>query len=285
MEQKKIKGLQIKFYKDTMKIIDSFKIKSSEKMKVILEEALKRSNEFSTERSIKDLIKEWKTHNRLHKINFFTKRTKDCDFNKTINPFYQFIYNIIGCENVFKKRKKYLKQKRQQEKRYEKYIEEHRENISKAFNELNKTTIILQYGGWDLLEIMEERINTHDLSKYSKEEFDAYRKNFFPINEKEKENNKVAFEKAWEHHWKNNSHHWQNRKDKKTFNKKDLEQVADVLENVCDWLAMGYKFGDRPYQYYEKNKDKIQLNEEEKKFLEDIIYNYIDYEYIHKKEV
>ena len=28
---------------------------------------------------------------------------------------------------------------------------------------------------------------------------------------------------------------------------------------VLDWMAMGYKFGDTAQEYYEKNKEKIEL--------------------------
>ena len=43
---------------------------------------------------------------------------------------------------------------------------------------------------------------------------------------------------------------------------------------------MGYKFKDRPFQYYEKHKNEIKLNEEERVFLERVIYKGIDKKYI-----
>ena len=136
---------------------------------------------------------------------------------------------------------------------------------------------------WEKINALWERVLVHDESKYSEEEFIPYRKNFFPINAEEKENNKLDFDKAWEHHWKNNSHHWQYRKNKTSFNKDNKEEVLDVLENVLDWMAMGYKFNDRPYQYYENNKNNIVLCDDERKYLEDLIYNIIDIDYINKE--
>ena len=59
-----------------------------------------------------------------------------------------------------------------------------------------------------------------------------------------------------------------------------MQTQIDILENVCDWLAMGYTFGDRPYQYYEKNKDKINLPKKDREFLEKIIYEGIDKDYV-----
>ena len=49
-------------------------------------------------------------------------------------------------------------------------------------------------------------------------------------------------------------------------------------------MAMGYKFNDRPYQYYENNKNNITLCEDERKYLEDLIYNVIDIDYIQKED-
>lgn len=48
-------------------------------------------------------------------------------------------------------------------------------------------------------------------------------------------------------------------------------------------MAMGYKFNDRPYQYYENNKNNIILCDDERKYLEDLIYNIIDVDYINKE--
>ena len=60
---------------------------------------------------------------------------------------------------------------------------------------------------------------------------------------------------------------------KTDFDKKDPVQVVDVLENVCDWLAVGYTYKNRPFQYYEKHKNVIELCPAEKEFFEYIIYS------------
>ena len=96
---------------------------------------------------------------------------------------------------------------------------------------------------------------------------------FFPINKKEKESNLENFSKAWQHHYDNNPHHWQHRRHNTEFDKKDPVQVVNVLENVCDWLAVGYLYKNRPYQYYEKHMDVIELCLAEKEFFEYIIYS------------
>lgn len=146
------------------------------------------------------------------------------------------------------------------EKQYKKYIEEHRENVRTAFSEL---TLKLDLDNELYIELF-KRILEHDLTKYSEEEFDAYRKTFYPINQEEKDSAKEDFKKAWEHHWQNNDHHWEHRQNDTEFTE---ETELAILENVCDWLAMGY----RPIEYYNKNKDKIQLPEKQIEFLEQIL--------------
>lgn len=156
------------------------------------------------------------------------------------------------------------------EKDYKKYIYEHRAAIADAFTEMVMCEELHYL--WENEEFynkMVDRITEHDMSKFSKEEFDAYRKYYHPINEQEKEAAAQEFELAWEHHKKVNDHHWQHRKDFLDFT--ENTQLA-ILENVCDWLAMGYVFGNRPYEYYEQHKDNISLPEKDRTFLEMVIY-------------
>lgn len=160
-------------------------------------------------------------------------------------------------------------EKTRKEREYIDYIKEHVSNVRKAFEELlsmdNSTIKELFTNDAELVNNVESRINIHDASKYQKEEFDAYRRNFHPINDEEKKNAKEDFDKAWNHHWKNNDHHWQNRENTNILNK------PACIEMICDWTAMGYKFDDRPYQYYKKNKNEIKLNDLEKDYVESIL--------------
>ena len=288
MEERKIYGLKVIYTSKVMIIKDSYKIKNPDKMKDFLKIALNKTEEYYTDRSYKSLINEWISHNHLYSLHLFRKHTKDCDFENKQNFLLTISYFILGLS--FRKIKNKIKQKKKkkaikkQEKAYLKYIENHKENIYKAFDEMKECSIVYQLGGDDLLNALFRRVVEHDNSKYSLQEFDAYRKNFFPISQQEKEENKKDFEKAWEHHWRHNPHHWQYRQNKESFNRNNEEEVLDVLENVLDWMAMGYQFNDRPYQYYENNKENIKLCNEEKAFLEYIIYEGIDAEYIKEEK-
>ena len=181
--------------------------------------------------------------------------------NTTVEEFVEKMKNMI------KKIATYI-----QEERYMRYVQKHRIRMSEAYEEMLTCPEITNLGN-EILIMLKQRVVFHDITKFKVEEFDAYRKNFFPISQREKKDNLDNFEKAWQHHYDNNPHHWQHRRNNTEFNKNNPEQVVNVLENVCDWLAVGYTYKNRPYQYYEKHKEKIELCPEEKEFFEYIIYS------------
>lgn len=169
---------------------------------------------------------------------------------------------------------------KRKEHKYLNYIDEHRYNIDLAFEEMVMCPELNKWFNWDeaLCLKLKERVVNHDISKYSDEEFDAYRRYYHPINIAEKYMAEKDFDKAWEHHWKNNRHHWQARQNDENIINEEI--TLDCLENVLDWMAMGYKFHDRPYQFYEKHKDEIKLPQKQIDFIEKIIYEGIDKKYI-----
>lgn len=151
---------------------------------------------------------------------------------------------------------------------YLNYIEEHYSNVQKAWQILKEKckheTFIYDDFRYFCIDDM---IKDHDLSKLSAEEFVQYRKQFFPASFEKAADNKADFEKAWEHHKENNNHHWENwtgRYECKGWDGLQGPYYSDEIHFVCmicDWMAMSMKFGDTPREYYEKNKDKIQLPE------------------------
>lgn len=182
--------------------------------------------------------------------------------------------------NIIKKIIKTHKQR----KAYKNYIFKHQQNILKAFYEMTNCKDL----EWiiqdpEIFWKLWDRALDHDNSKYDKEEFEPYRKNYFPINEEEKKNNRKAFQEAWQHHIQNNDHHWQHRINWKDEDF-DMNTELACLENIMDWLAVGYVFHDRPVDYYESHKEEITLPKKQRAFIEKCIYQGIDKQYILKKE-
>lgn len=134
---------------------------------------------------------------------------------------------------------------------YKEYIKNHVDNVKKALDEIiNKLSHeIIECLNTDTLI---RNVLEHDQSKYSVEEFEAYRKKFYPIDDDEKNNfDEEEFEIAWKHHYENNPHHPE-------FWKKEPMPIEYVIEMVCDWEAMSYVFGGSAVEHYEKNKEHIR---------------------------
>lgn len=282
MKETKIKGLKIIFEDDYIHIYDSFQINNKEKMECIIEETKSKMDFCVLNRDMKSIIREWAGRNRLYRLGIFKNKMKDFKITNEESLFKKVFFYLIGFQqtkfvskmkNIIKKVAIHI-----QEERYMKYIMKHRIRMADAYKEMTSCPEVLALGN-EVLIMLKQRVVYHDLTKFKIEEFDAYRKHFFPINKKEKENNLENFSKAWQHHYDNNPHHWQHRRHNTDFDKKDLVQVVNVLENVCDWLAVGYLYKNRPYQYYEKHKDVIELCPAEKEFFEHILYS------LDKKEI
>ena len=132
-------------------------------------------------------------------------------------------------------------------KDYTNYIIEHRDNVLKAYQWLVDHKIISNN--------YQHNIATHDISKWSNEEYDAYDKYFYGKQGKTTEV-KEAFNFAWLHHIHANPHHWQHwvliNDDDGTHALEMPEEF--VIEMVCDHWAFSHKSGNL-YEIFDWYKD------------------------------
>ncbi len=169
-----------------------------------------------------------------------------------------------------------IEQIKEKENEYKEYIKNHVLNVQKAWDTMKSnqecldiiSNYIQKLNMGTYISMIDSEIKNHDKSKYSIEEFNAYRKEFYPISQEEKDKNKENFDKAWKHHYTNNLHHWNWWYE--TGNA-DRMPCAYVIEMICDWEAMGYQFGNTSKEWYEKNKDKIHLGERQRKLAESLM--------------
>ena len=148
------------------------------------------------------------------------------------------------------------------------YIEAHLLNVQKAWEIVQEKckdmNIIYDDFLWANIDTM---IKSHDVSKCSPEEFIQYQRYFYPVDKKDGE----LFGKAWDHHVASNPHHWENwTRTPDTF---PNEWCCHCVCMVCDWMAMGMHFGDTAQEYYESNKDKINIPDSAIKFIYEIFNN------------
>lgn len=155
---------------------------------------------------------------------------------------------------------------------YDDYIKQHILNVSKGFQWLSE----------NLPEIINRddylsypNILSHDESKMSKEEYDAYDVYFYGGNR----SYKVVqdFKLAWLHHIHNNPHHWQhwiliNDDPKNGMTILDMPYEY-IIEMICDWWAFSWA-SDNLYEifnWYEVRKEYIKLSDTTRKTVEDIL--------------
>jgi len=127
----------------------------------------------------------------------------------------------------------------------------------------------------------------HDLSKFSIAEWKAYAEWFqsdqgFKFNGgfawecSAHERMKEAFNKAWEHHWKNNPHHWEYwvvyGGDVPPLCSYMPEEVAK--EMYADWVGANKAQGGKGViNWYEGSKDRMKLHQLTRNFIENMIYS------------
>lgn|SRR5574344_521787 len=172
------------------------------------------------------------------------------------------------------------------ELKYIDYIEDHRKNVALAFTEVfgrkfmqNKDWCLPNYTSEQTLAIMnilKYELEKHDRSKFSNEEFPAYREKFYPTeieknntSEEYQERVKENYELAWKHHYTFNDHHpafycinniletssfglpvkWVVNKEEVIPAKVNMS-IISICHMICDWYAMSLHFGTDMCQWY-----------------------------------
>lgn len=150
---------------------------------------------------------------------------------------------------------------------YARYINDHINNIKIATQKYGeKLCKALDINMDELLK----NINTHDVSKWSDDEFEGYRQFFYPVPGSIK--SKEEFNKAWLHHQNTNKHHpeyWIMRDDK-DIKLLDMPNIY-IAEMLLDWAAMGIRYGGSAYEYYNKEGHKKLFSDNTRKKVEEVI--------------
>jgi len=111
---------------------------------------------------------------------------------------------------------------------------------------------------------------THDLSKFTPREWKGYVAKFFWPEEKKTTESNNWFMVSWNHHQNRNMHHWDywlHRNHRGIF---PLPMPRRYLkEMLADWRAMSRKFKTDPLDWYRDNRDKIQLRDGDRAWIED----------------
>ena len=117
---------------------------------------------------------------------------------------------------------------------------------------------------------------SHDSSKFTPEEYQAYDDYFYGNPEKTKEEINRAFNYAWLHHIHKNPHHWQHwllQEDEGTLNALEMPERY-VYEMVADWWSFSWVKQNLTeiFDWYEEHKGKMILHENTRALVEDILF-------------
>ena len=178
---------------------------------------------------------------------------------------------------------------------YLRYIFNHVKNVRKGYDILfgSKKYINFPKGisatEWnDSVIVLNSLVNKHDESKYSEEEFEPYRRHFYPtaleLQEDEEAQRKADkdFEAAWKHHYMNNDHHpeyWKyiNDKGEHIVDPTDIGSpmtLLSVMHMFCDWYAMDEYQGLTDHaEWYKSDASKSEracLNPDTKELIKDM---------------
>ena len=172
---------------------------------------------------------------------------------------------------------------KKKEKEYLDYINTHKANVEKAWDIIKEfDNPYIQNNLYDL----DRNIKDHDNSKYDDEEFEYYRKKYFPINDDEANEVMDKIQDIFWLHYSKNPHHWEYWLDENKeldYTKHNEENIDNAImtayiEMFCDWASFGLK-QDNPREvrsWYINEKPKMTLFPAEQEVLEDILEEYIN---------
>ena len=139
------------------------------------------------------------------------------------------------------------------DKQYLDYITEHKWNVMRAYNRLLECQDVLNLTD-ELLEDVKSDVIDHDVTKYSTDEFEAYRDKF--TLKLEGVNIEEAFDQAWEHHYNTNPHHPEYWAGPTTAESRCMPRSA-IIGMCLDFYAMSLKFKDSSHTYFINKKEKL----------------------------
>ena len=157
---------------------------------------------------------------------------------------------------------------------YDEYIENHKKNVFNAFLWLEANLPEVFHYDEFKAECRYLCEFSHDESKYSDEEYDAYDKYFYGNRSYEVVEN---FRKAWLHHIHANPHHWQHWV-LINDNPEEGEIVLDIpnkyiIEMICDWMSFSLSKGNlyELFDWYDEHKKYMKLSDLTRDHVEDIL--------------
>lgn len=150
-------------------------------------------------------------------------------------------------------------------RQYANYYFNHTYYVVLAWKAIRDVLLEKQVITQDEYRIINHLVAWHDNSKISDEEFMAYALGLYS---EYKENPEIheKFKEAVSVHKSRNLHHFESLKD---YHGDDWK--CYIIELICDYIAVGWQFENYIFEYYEQEKDNIDLPQEYKEYLGTIL--------------
>ncbi len=155
---------------------------------------------------------------------------------------------------------------------YDRYLQQHRNNVKRGFEWLltNLPTVLIGQpdASWQI-------IFDHDSSKNNDDEYLAYDAYFYGNNRSYEV--MEEFKRAWLLHIHRNPHHWQYwvlDNDDPNEGEVILDMPYNyIIEMICDWWSFSWQKGDlgEIFNWYDEHSDYIKLSPKTRKTVEDIL--------------
>ena len=156
------------------------------------------------------------------------------------------------------------------------YIEQHRENVKKAWYHVLRPAIESDSKYKDAVDSLDVLIESHDVSKYDPNEFHRYDAYFYKgLSAEESE-----IDLGWLHHQNSNRHHWQywviipddsDMDDSNTIRPLDMP-LECICEMLCDWHSFSNRNpSSTAYSWYTSRKHHMILSQNTREVIEELL--------------
>jgi hypothetical protein len=155
---------------------------------------------------------------------------------------------------------------------YNNYLVNHISAVQEAWQIL-KSRLIEDDKYTEYIHDCDDIISSHDDSKYTDDEYEAYCNYFYPSENNGK--NSDEFNRAWLHHQHVNPHHWQHwvliNDDDGKPRALDMD-IKYIFEMICDWASFQIMDSNKLVaDWYKNNKSKIILSDKTRDIVEDLL--------------
>lgn len=160
---------------------------------------------------------------------------------------------------------------------YDEYLRNHISNVRRTwYNVLYPALLAEGNLSAEVLAKVCSAVDSHDLSKYSPDEYSAYLNHFYPHESctLSKTEVQTAYDLAWLHHQKTNPHHWQYwvlLRDEGKLEALDMP-IEYIIEMACDWHSFSATYPESTaYHWYSTEGSKMTLSKATKATLTTIL--------------